>query len=149
MMTSEPDGTQNRLTVLAFTLGDDHYCVPVDAVSSVVGVTDASSLEAAPDPWNAGTISVEETQVRVVDLPRIVTPGSHTIARVDEPALLVLRQTTAGETHYGWLVDDVDATTTVRRSDLEEPRTSARLVRGRLEIDDTAVLVLDEDAMHG
>ncbi|THE62846.1 chemotaxis protein CheW [Salinadaptatus halalkaliphilus] len=151
-MAPEPDRDESdadRLTVLLFTLGENRYCVRLEAVNSVVGVTDTGPLEDAPDPWNAGTVTVADGRVRIVDLPRVFTPASATLERVDEPALLVLRRTVEENVAYGWLVDNVGITATINATDLEAPRTSARLVRGRFERDGADVVLLDEEAIHG
>lgn len=61
--------TDDRWTVLSFTVGTDRYCIPLEAVDAVVGVTETDPLESAPDPWHAGTVTVDGVAVRVVDLP--------------------------------------------------------------------------------
>lgn len=145
------DDTDDRVTVLTFELEDDRYCVRADAVASVLGVTSDEAIATAADPWNAGSVTVGDERVRVVDLPRAFTSSVRTSDRVDEPKLLVFRDTDADDAYYGWLVDDVDVTRTVRASDLEPTRMGRHMphVKGRLEIGDDDVVWLDERAIHG
>lgn len=153
MVSALPDGNDedDRVTVLTFALEDRRYCVGADSVASVLGVTDDQSVASARDPWHAGTVSVADDRVRVVDLPRAFNSATRTTTRIETPKLLVFTLTDTEGRHVGWLVDDIDATRTVRTSDLESTRTSSRLahVRGRLEIDGDEVVWLDERAIHG
>ncbi len=145
------DDDDNRVTVLAFDLESERYCVRADAVASVLGVADERSVATAADPWNAGTVSVAGDRVRVVDLPRAFNGAARTTSRVADPKLLVFTMTDDGDTHYGWLVDDVDVTRTVRTDDLVATPTSSQIahVKGRLEIAGDPVVWLDERAIHG
>ncbi|MFP8953607.1 chemotaxis protein CheW [Natrialbaceae archaeon A-arb3/5] len=142
------DSTVDRVTILTFTLDGARYCVDVDAVKSAHGVADATSLDAAADPWNAGSVSVDGEQVRVVDLPRIFTPASRTLERVAEPTLLVLTKTD-DDVRHGWLVDDVDVTETVSPDDVSSTGSGIRFVKGHLELDGEEIIWLDENAIHG
>ncbi|MFC4437273.1 MULTISPECIES: chemotaxis protein CheW [Natrialbaceae] len=145
------DGSDGETTkLLTFTLAENQYAVAVDAVASVLGVTNDRSLEGTSDPWNAGTVTVAGERVRVADLARILTSALRTTARVDEPQLLVFAETDEDGTHRGWLVDDVDAARTVRTSALEPPRTATttRFVKGRLELAGEEVVWLDERAIN-
>lgn len=139
-----------RATVLTFSLEERRYCVRVDSVASVLGVSSDESVASAADPWNAGTVSIAGGRVRVVDLARAFNSADRTTARVDDPKLLVFRLTAPDGAYYGWLVDAVDVTRMVRESDLEATRSSRLAhVRGRLEIDGESVVWLDEGAIHG
>ncbi|WP_306057586.1 chemotaxis protein CheW [Natronococcus wangiae] len=146
------DGSDDETTtLLTFTLAGNRYAVAVDAVASVLGVTNERPLEGTSDPWNAGAVAVAGERVRVVDLARILTSALRTTARVDEPQLLVFADADEDATHYGWLVDDVDAARTVRTSALEPPRTATptRFVKGRLEVAGEEAIWLDERAING
>ncbi|ARS91645.1 hypothetical protein B1756_02940 [Natrarchaeobaculum aegyptiacum] len=154
---SDNSPTGDRWTVLAFTVGADRYCISLSAVDAVVGVTEADPLESAPDPWNAGTVTVDGTPVRVVDLPRVFSAG--TVERVDDPALVVLTADAVGSDatgtaaesssqRYGWLVDDVGVTETVDPATIQPVRTSARVIRGQVVLESGRAMVLDERVMH-
>ncbi|WP_049923779.1 chemotaxis protein CheW [Halopiger djelfimassiliensis] len=143
--TAEED---EHLTVLTFDLAGDRYCVEADAVASVRSVTGTAALGAADDPWNAGAVAVDGQRVRVVDLPRVFGSTARTIERADEPMLLVLTETDAEGNYYGWLVDDVDVTKTVRITTLKPTRTATQFVEGRFEFDDGGAIWIDENAMH-
>ncbi|MFC4543723.1 chemotaxis protein CheW [Halosolutus amylolyticus] len=138
------------VTVLTFELDATSYCVAADAVASVLGVNGEETLTSAADPWNAGTVTVAGERVRVIDLPRVFTSTMRPGDRVDEPKLLVFTPPDDGDTYYGWLVDEVGTTETVRTAALEPTRiaTGTRYVRGRIEIDDSAVVWLDERTIH-
>ncbi|ELY44473.1 chemotaxis protein CheW [Natronorubrum sulfidifaciens] len=146
----DSDDGDGPITVLTFDLEAERYCVRAAAVASVLGVADEQSIGSATDPWNAGTVTLAGERVRVIDLPRAFTAVSRTTARIADPKLLVFTATDADDAHYGWLVDDVDATRTVRQDRLEPTRTSTRLahVKGRLEIDGDDVIWLDERTIH-
>lgn len=151
---SQPD----QVAVIAFTVGPDRYCIPLAAVDRVVGITATDPLESAPDPWHAGTVTVDGDAVRVVDLPRVISAG--TVERVDDPALVVLTSEAVssdapddsagddGSRRYGWLVDDVGVTETIDPADVQPVRTSARMVRGRVDLESGPATVLDERVMH-
>ena len=151
MASAATPDQDERVSVLTFSLERDRYCVRADAVASVLGVADDRSVATADDPWNAGIVSVADDRVRVVDLPRAFNSAVRTTARVESPKLIVFTLTDAEGAHFGWLVDDVDATRTVRTTDLEPTPTSARIdhVKGRLEVDGETVVWLDERAIHG
>ncbi|WP_435553135.1 chemotaxis protein CheW [Natrinema sp. CGMCC1.2065] len=148
---SNPDDTETNdsVTVLAFDLEDRRYCVRAESVESVLGVTDDDPLADAADPWDAGTVTVAGERVRVVDLPRAFGSSLRTTARVDEPKLLVFAVTDDEDRYYGWLVDDVDVTRSVRPASLEPPRVETTHVKGRLEIGGEEVVWLDERTIHG
>ncbi|ELZ00492.1 chemotaxis protein CheW [Natrialba asiatica] len=145
----------DQLRVLTFALGDTRYCVRADAVASVLSIADTDGLDATADPWNAGSVAVSGERVRVVDLHRIFESTHRPVSELPEPLLLVFTDTDADGRHYGWLVDDVDVTKTVPRTELEPTRTSTRFVTGRIEFsadgddDGTEVVLLDEEAIHG
>lgn len=143
---SPPD---EQFSVLTFELADNRYCVRTDAVATVRGVSETSQLEDADDPWNAGSVSVGDARVRVVDLPRVFAGVTKTTARVDDPMLLVLTEADDDGAYYGWLVDGVDVTRTVRDSALESTQAPTQYVAGRFEFDDGSAILLDESAIHG
>jgi purine-binding chemotaxis protein CheW len=144
------DGTGGeRVTVLTFALEGNRYCVRSASIASVLGVADDGTLADADDPWNAGSITAAGERIRVVDLPRVFGSSFRTSARVDDPNLLVFTVTDRDGRYYGWLVDDVDGTRTVRPPALEPPAVGTSHVRGRLEIDGTEVVWLDEASIHG
>lgn len=153
-MTPRPDdeptdgGPAERLTVLTFTLLEERYCVRLEAVDAVVGVTETDPLEDAADPWNAGAVTVDGTAVRVVDLRGVFAPTGGRSSRVEHPALLVLSPAVGGSVRYGWLVDDVGVTASVDPAAISRARTSARVVRGRIDLDGGAATLLDDRAMH-
>ncbi|MCW8172619.1 MULTISPECIES: chemotaxis protein CheW [Natrialba] len=142
------DSESDQVAVLAFSLADRQYCVRVDAVISVLGVGDTSTVDTAEDPWNAGSITVDGDQVRVVDLQRIFGPTNQTPNRADESELIVLSEMDESDARYGWLVDDVDVTRTVSTIDLEPARRSARFVKGSFEFDGRELVWLDEREIH-
>ena len=152
MASASNDGTSTddeRVTVLTFDLEERRYCVRAESVASVLGVADDASHADAADPWNAGTITVAGERVRVVDLPRVFGSTFQTATRVDEPKLLVFAVTDETDRYYSWLVDHVDATRTVRTAALESPHTNTTHVKGRLEMDGSDVIWLDERTIHG
>ncbi|APX95460.1 chemotaxis protein CheW [Natronorubrum daqingense] len=146
-----PDDTNERVTVLTFTLADDRYCVNADTVASVFGISDDEALADASDPWNAGSVTVDGTHVQVVDLPRAFSSAARTTSRVDEPKLIVFAPSDDTERTHGWLVDEVDVTKRVQPAALEATQTGTGLahVKGRVEIDGEDAIWLDERAIHG
>lgn len=152
-MASVTDGdeTDDRVTVLTFDLEDDRYCVRADSVASVLGITDDQEIATAADPWNAGSVSVAGDRVRIVDLPRAFNSAVRTTTRVEAPKLLVFTIEADDGSYYGWLVDDVDVTRTVHSSALEPTRSSTQFahIKGRVDIDGTEVVWLDERTIHG
>lgn len=145
---SDRAGIGDNVRVLTFDLEGKQYCVRAESTVSVLEVTDDTSLTDADDPWNAGTVTVAGELVRVVDVPRVFGSSSRTSARVDDPKLLVFSVTDDDGRHYGWLVDDVDVTRTVRTASLEAPRLNTSYVKGRLDINGEEALWLDQQAIH-
>ncbi|APW99680.1 chemotaxis protein CheW [Halobiforma lacisalsi AJ5] len=140
------------LRVLTFGLADDRYCVRTDAIATVLGVSDPEPVMSAPEPWNAGTITVDGERVRIVDLARIFTgvgAGSSDRPQPAEPTLLVLGVTDGDGAYYGWLVDRVGRTRTIERDALEPPRVATSHVEGRFTLEDGGAILLDERAIHG
>ena len=150
-MTTTPDAyaerDDGRATVLTFSLEGTRYCVDVDRVAAAVGVGDWQALEAAPDPWHAGTLSLDGERVIVVDLARAFGSPTATPDRPAEPRLLVFEPTDRGR--RGWLVDDVGVTRTVDRSALERAGGRTRFVRGWVELDGDRLLWLDDGEING
>ncbi|NGM67523.1 chemotaxis protein CheW [Natronolimnobius sp. AArcel1] len=138
-----------QFSVLTFELADDRYCVRTDAVATVRAVSETTQLENADDPWNAGSVSVGDARVRIVDLPRVFAGVTKTTARIDDPMLLVLSEPDDSGTYYGWLVDGVDVTRTVQASSLEPTQAPTQYIAGRFEFDDGGAILLDETAIHG
>ncbi|OIB57266.1 chemotaxis protein CheW [Natrialba sp. SSL1] len=144
------------LRVLTFDLGTSQYCVRADAVATVLPIADAAGLDSSTDPWNAGIVTADGTRIRVVDLHSIFEGTTRDPASLDDPLLLVFAETDADEVHYGWLVDDVDVTRTIRLEDIAATQTTTQFVVGRLELDaergvdddDTDIVVLDDTALH-
>ncbi|ELY87616.1 CheW protein [Natrialba hulunbeirensis JCM 10989] len=146
----------SSLRVLTFDLGTSQYCVRADAVATVLPIADASGLDSSTDPWNAGIVTADGTRIRVVDLHSIFEGTTRDPASLDDPLLLVFAETDTDEAHYGWLVDDVDVTRTIRLEDIAATQTTTQFVVGRLELDgergvdgdDTDIVVLDDTALH-
>lgn len=134
----------DRPRVLPFALEETRYCVLVDRVTAALGVDDYAAIEAAPDPLRAGELTVDGTQIRVVDLARVLGAGAP--ERADEPKLVVFA--VGDGDRRGWLVDDVGAVRTVDPAALE-PSGHARYVRGKLELDGERTIWLNERAING
>ncbi|QLG51032.1 chemotaxis protein CheW [Natrinema halophilum] len=142
-------GTDDEVdTVLTFSLDSSRYCISAGSVVSVLGIADDSTLADADDPWNAGTITVTDERISVVDLPRVFGSTFRTSVRVDNPELLVLDVTDDDGYYYGWLVDDVDGPRTVRPESLEPSHMNTTHVKGRVQIDGTKTVWLNEQAIH-
>ncbi|MBZ6493853.1 chemotaxis protein CheW [Natrinema longum] len=142
---SDDDGADatERVTVLTFDLEETGYCVRADSVVSVLDVAADSALADTDDPWDAGTVTAAGERIRVVDLPRVFGSSTRISDRIDEPKLLVFAETDSDGRHYGWLVDAVETTTTVRVTSLESPETTTNHVKGRLEVGTRALVWLD------
>ena len=150
-MTTAPDADANRsdrsTMVLTFSLEGTRYCVEVERVVAAVGVDEYDVLEGAADPWNAGELTLDGAQVRVVDLARAFG-STRSPDRVDDPHLLVFESTDEGR-RCGWLVDDVDVAQPVDPSTLERSSGHVRFVRGWVELDGERLVWLNEAAING
>lgn len=143
------DRREARVTVLPFALSDRTYCVALERVASVLGVTNESAIDGAADPWRAGSISVAGERVRVVDLQRVFAAATRPLTRVDEPRLLVFDARDECGSYVGWLVDAVGVAKPVLPSAVDPPRTAARFLEGRIELEGREVLWLDDLAING
>ncbi|PCR90877.1 chemotaxis protein CheW [Natrinema ejinorense] len=142
---SDDDGADatERVTVLAFDLEETGYCVRAESVLSVLDVAVDSDLAGTDDPWDAGTVTAAGARIGVVDLPRVFGSSARISARIDEPKLLVFAETDSDGRHYGWLVDAVETTTTVRVTSLESTETTTTHVKGRLAVGKRDLIWLD------
>ncbi len=143
-----PDSTDEPEPVLTFDVRETQYCTAVERITTVLGVTVNDALEDA-DPWHAGDVVVDGTRVRVVDLPRVFGAHARALPGGDERKLVVFEPVDDAGTSSGWLVDAVGGVRSVDRSTLLPARASERFVRGRLEVDGTTTLWLDERAING
>ena len=133
--------------VLPFDLRGSRYCTHADRVRAAVGVdTSTGDPYGAPDPWYAGEVTFEDEQVRVADLGRIFEPtGTEAPA---ERQLVVFDSVDDEGVRFGWLVDAVDSTVTVDRTDFDPSAAPGGYVLGTLRLDGTDVPWLDERSIN-
>lgn len=137
-------GSSEPIRLLPFKLTDTLYCVEIDRIAAVLPVDGSAPLEKAADPWRAGTVTVDDQTVRVVDLARVFTP-SGSIDRPETPELLVFEG--QGRT-VGWLVDGVGEARPVDRDQIADAPASSRFVQGQVQTASRELLWLDEERIN-
>lgn len=133
--------------VLTFTLGDEHYCVPIDYVAEIV---DGGRIRSLPgsDPHVVGITDLRGQTTTIIDLCQrldidtvdLMTDGGQAQSRI-----IVLDSDALGmESATGWLVSEVDEVTTVPNETLDTGAVGdTDLLHGLIKNDDGFTVWLD------
>ncbi|ELZ84785.1 chemotaxis protein CheW [Haloferax elongans ATCC BAA-1513] len=101
------DATETTLDeptqVLEFDIGDERYCVELDAVAEII---DRQSVRALPDtpPHVVGAMDYRGVTTTVIDTASLLDVGSNP----DAPRVIVFDDGDEDSKVYGWLVDEVE-----------------------------------------
>jgi len=135
-----PDATNSRQLVV-FTLGAEHYALPIQQVHEIIRYSEPRSVASRAD-WVRGVISLRGRIVPVYDLAtRLGVPSELT----DETKIMIVE---AGSEIAGVIVDGVEEVLTVQDEQLQEaPGADTTLIDSIAKIDDRLVVLLKASAI--
>ncbi|MFC4360126.1 chemotaxis protein CheW [Halobium salinum] len=129
--------TGEQFEVLAFSLGDNRYCVGIEHVTEIVRANlDAVTAVPGSSPAELGVLDLRGRTTTVVDLKAALgttgSGGQHVVILDDGE----------GGDRVGWLVDEVHTVFRTERADVEE-RPNERTIKGLVRHEDDYVLWTD------
>jgi purine-binding chemotaxis protein CheW len=135
-----PDATNSRQLVV-FTLGAEHYALPIQQVHEIIRYSEPRSVASRAD-WVRGVISLRGRIVPVYDLAtRLGVPSELT----DETKIMIVE---AGSEIAGVIVDGVEEVLTVQDEQLQEaPGADTTLIDSIAKIDTRLVVLLKPSAI--
>jgi len=140
--TDAPDGALAESTqVLEFELGEERYCVILDAVTEIIDRTSARSLPDSP-PHVVGAMDYRGATTMLVDTASLLGVGSNP----DASRVVVFDAAAEDATAFGWLVDEVDRVTEIDPEAVDDAPFGDELTRGVVRTDDGLVVWVDPPA---
>ena len=134
------DETQARQLVV-FTLGAEHYALPIQQVHEIIRYTQPRSVASHTD-WVRGVISLRGRIVPVYDLAARLGVTSE----LTEQTKIVIVESESDTA--GVIVDDVEEVLTVEDAQFEEvPGADSELIDSIAKIDDRLVVLLKSNAI--
>lgn len=144
---ASPANQSTETQVLAFTLGEQDYCVGIDYISEIVDGDELTPLpetdahiEGVMHLRGRTTTIVNPCEVLETDTSDVVTDGG----RTDHRIVVLDSEATDGETPTGWLVSDVTEVKTVADELVDpEPIGGSTHLRGLVTEDDGFMIWLN------
>ncbi len=138
-MSEETEARQ----LVVFTLGAEHYALPIQQVHEIIRYTQPRSVASHTD-WVRGVISLRGRIVPVYDLAARLGVTSE----LTEQTKIVIVETDAEVA--GVIVDDVEEVLTVEDQQIEEvPGADATLIESIAKINDRLVVLLKPSTIFG
>ena len=138
-MSEETEARQ----LVVFTLGAEHYALPIQQVHEIIRYTQPRSVASQTD-WVRGVISLRGRIVPVYDLAARLGVTSE----LTEQTKIVIVETESDTA--GVIVDDVEEVLTVEDEQLEEvPGADASLIESIAKINDRLVVLLKPATIFG
>ena len=136
-MSEEPHARQ----LVVFTLGSEHYALPIQTVHEIIRYTQPRSVASRVD-WVRGVISLRGRIVPVYDLAARLGVKSE----LSEQTKIVIVET---ETETaGVIVDDVDEVLTIENEQIEEvPGADGALIDSIAKVGERLVILLKPNAI--
>ncbi|HUA72118.1 MAG TPA: chemotaxis protein CheW [Solirubrobacteraceae bacterium] len=136
-----PDASNPRQLVV-FTLGAEHYALPIQQVHEIIRYSEPRSVASRAD-WVRGVISLRGRIVPVYDLAvRLGVPSSE----LTEHTKIVIVE--AGSETAGVIVDGVEEVLTVDDEQMQDaPGADTTLIDSIAKIDDRLVVLLKPSAI--
>jgi len=137
-----PDASNPRQLVV-FTLGAEHYALPIQQVHEIIRYSEPRSVASRAD-WVRGVISLRGRIVPVYDLAARLGVDSE----LSEQTKIVIVETES-ET-AGVIVDDVEEVLTIDDQQIEEvPGADSTLIESIAKIGDRLVVLLKPSTIFG
>jgi purine-binding chemotaxis protein CheW len=126
----------NHQQLVVFTLGAEHYALPIQAVNEIIRYAEPRSVASRTD-WVRGVISLRGRIVPVYDVAaRLRIPSELT-----EHSKIVIVE--AGAETAGVIVDSVEEVLTVSADQLEDaPGADASMIEAIVRIDERLIVLL-------
>jgi purine-binding chemotaxis protein CheW len=136
-MSEEPHARQ----LVVFTLGSEHYALPIQTVHEIIRYTQPRSVASRVD-WVRGVISLRGRIVPVYDLAARLGVKSE----LSEQTKIVIVET---ETETaGVIVDDVDEVLTIENEQIEDvPGADGALIDSIAKVGERLVILLKPNAI--
>ncbi len=134
-----PDTNPRQLVV--FTLGSEHYALPIQQVHEIIRYSEPRSVASRAD-WVRGVISLRGRIVPVYDLAtRLGVPSELT----EETKIVIVE---AGSETAGVIVDGVEEVLTVQDEQMQDaPGADTTLIDSIAKVDDRLVVLLKSSAI--
>jgi purine-binding chemotaxis protein CheW len=134
-----PQADHQQLVV--FTLGAEHYALPIQAVNEIIRYSEPRSVASRTD-WVRGVISLRGRIVPVYD----VASRLGLTSEVTEQSKIVIVE--AGPETAGVIVDSVEEVLTVSQEQIEEaPGADSSLIEAIVRIDERLIVLLPTSAI--
>ena len=131
----------NQKQVVVFTLGAEHYALPIQVVNEIIRYAEPRSVASRTD-WVRGVISLRGRIVPVYDIAARLGLSSE----LTEQAKIVIVE--AGAETAGVIVDSVEEVLTVTDAQVEEaPGADSTMIESIVRIDDRLVVMLTMSAI--
>ncbi|RDZ62055.1 chemotaxis protein CheW [Haloferax sp. Atlit-12N] len=138
-LTDAPDAALSEPTqVLEFEIGEERYCVVLDAVTEIIDRKPARSLPDSP-PHVVGAMDYRGATTMLVDTASLLGVGSNP----DASRVVVFDAADEDATVFGWLVDEVDRVTEIDPETVDDAPFGDELTRGVVRTDDGLVVWVD------
>ncbi|AFK21412.1 purine-binding chemotaxis protein CheW (plasmid) [Haloferax mediterranei ATCC 33500] len=124
--------------VLEFQLGDERYCVVLDAVTEIIDRQTVRSLPDVPSHV-VGAMDYRGVTTTLVDTACLLGVGSNP----DASRVIVFDAADEDATVYGWLVDEVDRVTDIAPETVDDAPFGDERTRGIVRSDDGLVVWVD------
>jgi purine-binding chemotaxis protein CheW len=126
----------NHRQLVVFTLGEEHYALPIQSVHEIIRYSEPRSVASRTD-WVRGVISLRGRIVPVYDVAaRLGIPSE-----LSEHTKIVIVE--AGTETAGVIVDSVEEVLTVTDEQIEDaPGADMSMIEAIIRIDDRLVVLL-------
>lgn len=122
--------------LVVFTLGTEHYALPIQAVNEIIRYNEPRSVASRTD-WVRGVISLRGRIVPVYD----VAARLGLTSELSEQSKIVIVE--AGAEIAGVIVDSVEEVLTVSQAQIEEaPGADSSLIEAIVRIDERLIVLL-------
>jgi purine-binding chemotaxis protein CheW len=126
----------NHQQLVVFTLGAEHYALPIHAVNEIIRYSEPRSVASRTD-WVRGVISLRGRIVPVYD----VATRLGLTSELSEQSKIVIVE--AGAETAGLIVDGVEEVLTVSDDQIEEaPGADSTMIEAIVRVDDRLIVLL-------
>ncbi|HWD76851.1 MAG TPA: chemotaxis protein CheW [Solirubrobacteraceae bacterium] len=126
----------NHQQLVVFTLGTEHYALPIHAVNEIIRYSEPRSVASRTD-WVRGVISLRGRIVPVYD----VATRLGLTSELSEQSKIVIVE--AGAETAGVIVDGVEEVLTVSDDQIEEaPGADSTMIEAIVRVDDRLIVLL-------
>lgn len=131
----------NQKQLVVFTLGAEHYALPIQVVNEIIRYTEPRSVASRTD-WVRGVISLRGRIVPVYDVAARLGISSE----LTEQSKIVIVE--AGSETAGVIVDSVEEVLTVTDAQIEDaPGADSTMIESIVRMDERLVVLLTMSAI--